>query len=219
MENNYNFKTNLLKLSESNDIDTVLNEWRLIRYNNKNQPEPIETKCQCICQKIISNVFTIYNIKTDKFAYIGTSCYRKFCKNMNKTNSKVLNKVVYEYISESGYRMISDLEEYSSNIKIRTIERFENDMKNKTINEKIKELNILIHDIGYIFLIRLLDYYTSFIGDSKCKICGWRYELINIDGNFEYNNVCYYSCCNDIRQEETNYITRKIKKQLKTKLL
>lgn len=214
MNNNYNFRNNLIKLSTCDDIDTALNEWKVIKHNNKNQPEQIESKAECLCQKLISNVYTIYNIKTDKFAYIGTSCYRKFCKNINKTKSEVLKKVVYEYMSESGYRMINDLDNYSSNIKIRTIERFENLMNNKTVYEKIKELNILIHDVGYIFLNPLLDYYTRGIGDKQCRTCGWKYKLIDIGDRFVYDNICYYSCCNEKKDQDIQTITNKIKKNI-----
>ena len=56
--NKYNFKQNLIALSQSDVLEDALNEWQMI---NK-QPET--KRAVCICQKVIKHVHYLYNTKT-----------------------------------------------------------------------------------------------------------------------------------------------------------
>ena len=73
----YDFKRNLLALSQSGDIDEAMKEWRIV-VDTKQSFRVEEERVSCICNKLIKNVFYICNFKTHKCAYAGSSCVHKF---------------------------------------------------------------------------------------------------------------------------------------------
>ena len=174
----YNFEQNLLELSQSDDIDDALTEWRVI---NKNYEVLSEGKVVCICNKTIKRVHYVCNIQTNKFAYLGTGCVGKFRNKLTHITNKTLRNVFMDMISDGMYEQIFDLHEYSDEVKSRLINHFENDRNFKTLNDKLKELKELIDDHGCLFLTVLYDKYHCscckrllfFFGreDGTCTIC------------------------------------------------
>ena len=189
--NKYNFKHNLIALSESKDIDTALNEWNMI---NK-QPET-RTHSVCICQKVIKHVHYLYNVKTHKFAFVGTACVKKFNHEFKTVKSKTFRKVIMNLFGDGIYERIDDLDLYSEEVKAKVISYFETGLNHKTNQEKITEIECLINDFGCVYLECLLLKYkeptceqedkTYQQQDNKnqtsCSFCGCRFDCSSMNG-------------------------------------
>jgi hypothetical protein len=132
----YNFKEHIINLSHSDNFDDALKEWIQMPDIYKKLHKG---SCKCICQRKIKNFYYIYNKKTFKNINVGTGCYNKF--NFTITNSEIpmlLQDMLQRYaIGESEYENIEDLEEYSTNIKLR-IEQELTDMYKRWDTDIIK---------------------------------------------------------------------------------
>ena len=108
MEQQYNFESNLLKLSESHSLDECLKEWVLVK------TVKLTTKKVCICNHVlISTGIYFYNKKTKQCCVIGSGCKNKFGKKLtNKITQKLLKKIIDE-IEFNEYNEIQDVFEYS----------------------------------------------------------------------------------------------------------
>jgi hypothetical protein len=147
----YNFKAHIVNLSHSDNFDNALKEWIQMpeTYNKLHKGT-----CKCICQRIIKNFYYIYNKKTFKYINVGTGCYNKFNFTISNTEMPHFLKDIIIKYAKGEYENIDDLEDYSTNIKLR-IEKELTDMYKRCDTDIIK-LNTLKDDIielieGYNF--------------------------------------------------------------------
>jgi len=114
----YNFKEHIVNLSNSDNFDDALKEWIQMPEIYKKLHKG---SCKCICQRKIKQFYYIYNKFTFKYINVGTGCYKKF--NFTITNTEMpilLQDMLQRYaIGEGEYEDIEDLDEYSTNIKLR----------------------------------------------------------------------------------------------------
>lgn len=141
----YNFKEHIVNLSHSDNFDDALKEWIQMPGIYK---KLYEGTCKCICQRKIKNFYYIYNKKTFKYINVGTGCYNKF--NFTISNTEIphfLKNIIIKY-AKGEYENIEDLEEYSTNIKLR-IEQELTDMYKKCNGnlDILYKLKIIIEEL------------------------------------------------------------------------
>ena len=184
--NRYNFEENLLALSESKNIDDAMNEWSVI---NKNYEVLSEGRVVCICNKTIKHVHYACNLRTNKFAYLGTACVGKFRTKIKHITNNTLRNVFMDMIGDGLYQRIFDIQGYSDEVRIRLTKHFETTQKHyKSLDDYLKELKELIDDYGCDFLSVIYDKYFC----SCCK------SLLN---NY-YNEGGLCSYCIRLNQEQ-----------------
>ena len=153
----YNFKEHIINLSHSDDFDDAIKEWIQLpeTYNKLHKGS-----CKCICQRKIKNFYYIYNKKTFKNINVGTGCYNKFNFTITKTvMPQFLQDIIIKY-AKGEYENIDDLDEYSTNIKLRIAQeltdiykKFDKDIiKLKKLKDDIIEL---IEDYNFTCLEEL----------------------------------------------------------------
>ena len=172
----YNFKQNLLALSQSKDIDEALTEWRVI---NKNYEHLSEGKVVCICNKVIKRVHYVCNLRTNKFAYLGTACVGKFRNKLKHITNHSLRTVFMDMISDGLYDKIFDFDGYSDEVKTRLVAFF--DTHNfENVDEKIQAIKELMDSYGCSFLNDLFDKCfcswckkpsMTLFGEHMCRVC------------------------------------------------
>ena len=103
----YKFDENILKLSETNDLEKLHEEWIHISYN-----EDIDIPVICICQHVIYNTHIYLNIKNKNIINVGTTCVNK----IRLKNCKKLRSVIMSFINgtRGHYQEICDLIKYSN---------------------------------------------------------------------------------------------------------
>ena len=74
--------------------------------------------------------------------------------------NNALKKVLMNMFGDGLYEKVDNLEEYSLNVELRVFEYFETDV-NKTISEKILEIEGLIDEYGCLYLNGLLEKYKQ----------------------------------------------------------
>ena len=174
--NRYNFEENLLALSESDNIDDAMNEWCVI---NKNYEVLSDGRVVCICNKTIKHVHYACNLRTNKFAYLGTSCVGKFRTKIKHIDNNTLRNVFMDMIGDGLYQRIFDIHGYSDEVKTRLTKHFETNKHYKSLDAYLKELKELIDDYGCDFLNVIYDKYFC----SCCK------TLMNI---YHCGDMCSY---------------------------
>jgi hypothetical protein len=102
----YNYETNILELSETDDIKEVPKEWISLAPSCR-----MEQKERCICNRGIIIVERFFNTKTKRVINVGTTCVKEL--RLNKCKS--INSVIKSFIDgETGeYNQIIDLIKYS----------------------------------------------------------------------------------------------------------
>ena len=102
----YNFKDNILKLSKTQDLDELKNEWVIV--NDK----PHVKNVVCVCRKDIAYFHIFHNKKTSEFSIVGTTCKKKLLPNtsLNKLN------IIQCFNGIHDYTMIPDIYEYSREV-------------------------------------------------------------------------------------------------------
>jgi hypothetical protein len=116
----YNFDSNLLQLSMSEDIELAKREWIVIQKDKMPRKDGI-----CICQHTIKNIVYCYNINTKHYISVGLVCCKKFKLKLKKSGNKLLlevfNKIFengFDEIFEKGeYSKITDIFEYSDKVE------------------------------------------------------------------------------------------------------
>jgi len=155
----YNFDSNLLQLSMSEDIELAKKEWILV-YNEK-----LQTKTGiCICQHTIKNVVYCYNKYTKRYISVGLVCCKKFQLKLKKSSNKLLVKVFDEIFEKGGYSNITDIFDYSDKVECQL----------KTMVQKMYEH---ITDIGELHL--LLAQITNLIDEYKFEYMQSSYDVIS----------------------------------------
>ena len=102
---------NLLKLSVSDDFETALTEWELIFKEAKKDKQTL-----CICQRVIKNVYFLYNKQTNKSISVGSTCKNKFIKVERELEHPILKKIFTKAITRGQYEIIDNVIEYTLDI-------------------------------------------------------------------------------------------------------
>ena len=128
----YDFNSNLLKASESKNIDEAKTEWFIVRKEERDI-----NSGRCICNRKIKNITFLYNIRTKLNIMVGSSCFNKFKMDSVKLGNKVLRCILSNNLEKGEYEIIDNIIIYSDDVKDQLIIYF----KHK-INDKIaKYLN------------------------------------------------------------------------------
>ena len=147
----FNFDENILKLSSTNDINKIGDEWVII----DKQTLPTQSG-QCICQRKIKHIVYLYNAITKQCTLVGSKCLTKFGKRITRTGNPVLVDMFKQYNKDSSYELIDDIFAYSENIKQRLEEYIEKQYKNKiNLDELLSNIKELIDDYGFVGLTEL----------------------------------------------------------------
>ena len=193
----YNFKEHIINLSHSDNFDDALKEWIQMPGIYKKLYEGL---CKCICQRKIKNFYYIYNKKTFKNINVGTGCYNKF--NFTISNTEIpqfLQDIIIKY-AKGEYENIDDLDDYSTNIKLR-IEQELTDMYKKFDKDIIKlkklkdDIIELIDNYNFICLeelknlvietINVLEEERKLNEEKERKIKEYEIEKQNVKQHFE----------------------------------
>jgi hypothetical protein len=106
-KSSHKFEENILKLSETNEVDKLHEEWVCLGYD-----ERVINSETCICNKEIGNVYRFLNMKTMKMINVGTNCVKKLqlkkCKSVRLIMSSFIGGV------RGNYNQICDLIKYSN---------------------------------------------------------------------------------------------------------
>jgi len=134
----YKFDRNLLKLSENQDLELAKQEWREVYKEKRPQQDGL-----CICQHNIKHIVYMFNIKTNYTICVGTKCCKKFNLKRKKINNSILEDVIQFSLIKGNYQIITDVLEYSNNIKSQLLQY----IRNKYENIPLYQLRILKNDI------------------------------------------------------------------------
>ena len=167
MENNtakYKFNTNLLKASQSINLEDAKKEWKII-YEEKRE----ENDGLCICQRKVKNIIYMYNIKTQNTIIVGTVCCKKFEMNKDKLSNTILYNLLKTNLIKGEYTNINNIVTYCNSVNEQLIqhiqEEFETIINNynqskEGLNKNLTELlNIIIDLIQQYNLEYLQDIY------------------------------------------------------------
>ena len=106
----YKFEAHLLKISESKDLQTALNEW----FYSTNGERDRDSAVTCICQhKIWKGVYWFYNTKNGNVLQGGSECVKKFPgfqKKIMRGEPRVLAELFRR--TKGDYRNIGDIFKY-----------------------------------------------------------------------------------------------------------
>ena len=129
----------------------------------------------CICQHKIKYAWYVHNKETGKTITVGSSCCKKFKLTFKDGTKNMFTRLVAEWISENGYEVIDDIEEYAAIVRDKLIamcEKRANDclrFSGTTELKKMKkEIEELISIKGLTYLTEILEMVVAAI-DIKTK--------------------------------------------------
>ena len=142
MSAKFNFKENLLKTSNDENIDIAIKEWLILAEERRTELDRV-----CICQHRLKNVTHLINIKNGSIIMVGSTCLEKFeqlnLKKSEKNNNNILKNVMKSIEQIKGeyskIDVLKQLEIYINNYIEFIFERSTNDL-NKTI-EDLENIN------------------------------------------------------------------------------
>ena len=145
MSAKFNFKENLLKASNDENIDIAIKEWLFLAEERRTELDRV-----CICQHKLKNVTYLLNIKKGSIIIVGSTCLEKFEQlNLKKSekNNNILNNILKNVMKSieqikgeySKIDVLKQLEIYINNYIEFISERSTNDL-NKTI-EDLENIN------------------------------------------------------------------------------
>jgi hypothetical protein len=144
----YQFNINLLKLSNSNDIEIAKTEWYEIYRENRQEQTGI-----CICQHKIKNIIYMYNIFNKNTICVGTGCCNKFKLKIMKMNNNIIKHVLMDMIIKGEYVIIDNIFEYTHDVQEQLLSYIKNKYNNVNDIDKLKlgmiEINNLINEYGF----------------------------------------------------------------------
>ena len=147
----HKFVINFLKLSVSDEFESALDEWELfLEETNK------EKKIQCICQRVIQNIYFFYNKQSKYTITVGSTCKNKFMKVEKELDHPILKRIFSNAISKGQYRIIDNILEYTSDMQQEAIHHIQNNLENATSIATLKslktEVKYLIEDCDIDYL-------------------------------------------------------------------
>ena len=170
----YKFDENLLKLSQSEDLQIAKKEWREI-YREKR----IDNSGVCICQHTLKNIIYMYNIFTKYTIIVGTGCCKKFNLQVIRVDNNILKVVISTMLKKGEYKLIDNILEYTNTIQSQLtqyIETYYHD--NKSNLEKLKKLNNDIKNLINEYDLKYLKHIYDKITDQIKKLKQIEFELI-----------------------------------------
>ena len=164
----YKFDENILKLSSTNDINQIGDEW--VKIDSKSLSTP---SGHCICQKNnIKHIIYCYNIITKTFITVGRECSTKFGKRIKRTGNPLIVDMFKQYIKDISYELIDDVFAYSENIKQKLEEHIEKQYKNRiNLDELLSNIKELIDDYGFVGLTELYTAINLTISRERMERC------------------------------------------------
>ena len=129
----FNFKNNLIALSENKEYNESIKEWRQLTTLKKSDG-------RCICNAVIKNIIYYRNVKTFNIITSGSSCTHKFLKIIKKAEENKINKKIINHINSIEYLNIDDLIKYSKECEIEYIKEEEELNKQK---QRIEEEELI----------------------------------------------------------------------------
>jgi hypothetical protein len=126
MGDRHRFEPNILKLSQSDNIDDALKEWYF--FSQDRVPHKTST---CVCNSNITIVHTYLNSKTGQACLLGGNCHRKM-KAAARRNGNIESRTCMEF-EPTTYTEITDMAEYSAEILRKILE----DIRKKVLNTDI----------------------------------------------------------------------------------
>ena len=154
----HKFEENIMKLSQTKDIENLHEEWVSLAYD-----EHVINPETCICNREIGNVHRFLNMKTMKMINVGTNCVKKLRLKKCQSVRIVMNSFIGGV--RGNYNQICDLIKYSNEnwltfleaIKIRANSDWDNLIGLTEINKimsilsengiECAELHILVSEI------------------------------------------------------------------------
>jgi type I site-specific restriction-modification system R (restriction) subunit len=115
------FNSNLLKVSENEELNKAIKEWGCIHTEKRD-----ELDCVCICQRKVKNVTYMYNTKTKNTIIVGSVCFKKFKFQKNIIKNKILRKILYKNITQNLYEYINNMKEYCQSVEDSLLEYITN---------------------------------------------------------------------------------------------
>lgn len=106
----YNFGENILKLSETQDIKDLPNEWEFITRFEGNEKNKL-----CVCNCKIKNYTFFINIKNKSIILCGDSCKNKL--QLKESNENLIKRLYLKNIfKKQEYGIIKDIFKYSNDV-------------------------------------------------------------------------------------------------------
>ena len=138
----HKFEENILKLSETKDIEKLHEEWVSLAYD-----EHVINPETCICNREIGNVHRFLNMRTMKMINVGTNCVKKLRLKKCQSVKLLMNSFIGGV--RGNYNQICDLIKYSNEnwlifleaIKIRANSDWDNLIGLTEINNIIRILS------------------------------------------------------------------------------
>lgn len=159
------FDINIKKVSESKNLDILINEW--VKYEPMFDTEQ-EIKGQCICNRYIKYINYFYNKINGNIIMVGDTCKvkLKFKDTIDEDDNKYVKMIISK--GKGTYKNISDIMDYNIDVlqQVMALITYDVELTNgiENINKLLDTLNKLI-SIQQI-LVKNKDFY-DFI---KCKI-------------------------------------------------
>jgi hypothetical protein len=129
----FNFKNNLIALSENKEYNESIKEWQQLTTLKKSDG-------RCVCNAVIKNIIYYRNVKTFNIITSGSSCTHKFLKIIKKAKENKINKKIINHINSIEYLNIDDLIKYSKECEIEYIKEEEELIKQK---QRIEEEELI----------------------------------------------------------------------------
>ena len=149
----FKFTNNLLKASNSDNIDNAINEWCNIYEEKRNKLDGL-----CICGRKVKNIRYMYNSKTQLTISVGLTCADKFELKNNKLNNKIIKDILKNNIIKGEYENIDNILLYSNNIKQQLYEKIKTEYNNYYNNYfELKKLYRIVNDIIDNYNFNILD--------------------------------------------------------------
>ena len=191
----YKFKHNLLKVSENQNFDDAVQEWKFIDCADLEFGE-----VQCICQHSIAKVNYLYNIKTRYTIAVGKDCFKKFHMKKQPLGNTALCELFKRCwgVNKGEYKSISDIEEYCRLVQAYVVEAFEAEYHNhKDDAEYTAKLYLEIHglmrDYNITYLEGLLGSMREHIkSDYSTRVAKFRYSSCPSQMWLDFNHWTAY---------------------------
>ena len=192
----YKFKHNLLKVSENQNFEDAVQEWKFVDCADLEFGE-----VQCICQHSIAKVNYLYNIKTQYTIAVGKDCFIKFRLKNQTLEDATLHDLLKRCLREKKgeYKTIADMEEYCRMVQAFVIEAFEAEFQGCKLMyyEFVMRLYLkiygLIRDYNITYLEALLGKMRDFIESDYSKVVAeFRYRDCPSSLSWEFSRWTAY---------------------------
>jgi hypothetical protein len=142
----YNFETNVLKASRSQEFKIAIREWVYICETTRDTCD-----VQCICEnRTLKHILYYYNIYTKKFIGCGGKCADKFNDANPKKCSIKLQNIFNEILMRCKYESISNIDLYCTTMQEQVVEYFKTKSEEYEKYSNFNKLEELSTDIKEI---------------------------------------------------------------------